>query len=307
MSAIFPRNEHTIERVVRMAPADRSSRPSHHALALAFIVLASFVVGCSGVLQNIGARWVTRQIGEELDLDEAQREATSAAVHRVLDTAPEVLGTRVDLLVATVDRAIMKGFDEKNMLIIEKQIDILLDKGVSWIIDEVAPILATLRDDQIDHGQRSLNERLDEAREELTRPAEERSRDRQGKFVDAIEEWTGSLSDAQEEALREYVAGLPDEAADRLAADEKRLADIADSLRGHPGAAAVRQVLWDAWKAHEDWGPNTRSPEGRRADGRETLFYVYGLLNAEQKDHMSEHLHDMHAKVKSFLTAASGS
>ena len=287
-----------------MVRSDRRSGTSRRVFVLIFFVWASFAVGCSGVLQNIGARWVTRQIGEELDLDEAQREATRAAVHRVLASASDVLGPRLELLIATVDRAIIKGFDEKNMLIIEKQIDILLDKGVGWIIDEVAPILATLRDDQIDHGERSLNERLDETREELSKPADERSQDRQDKFVDAIEEWSGSLSDAQEQALRTYVAALRDEAADRLAADEKRLAEIADTLREHPGPAAVRQALWDAWKNHEDWGPNTRSPEERKADGRETLFYVYRLLNAKQKDHMSEHLHDMYAQVKIFLEAA---
>ena len=290
-----------------MVRSDHTSRTSRRALVLVFLVWASFTVGCSGVLQNIGERWVTRQIGEALDLDEAQREATRAAVHRVLASASEVLGPRLELLIATVDRAIIRGFDEKNMLIIEKQIDILLDKGVAWIIDEVAPILATLRDDQIDHGERSLNERLAETREELAKPADERSEDRQDKFVEAIEEWTGSLSDAQEKALRTYVAALRDEAADRLAADEKRLADIADTLREHPGPAAVRQALWDAWKNHEDWGPNTRSPEERKTDGRETLFYVYGVLDAKQKDHMSEHLHDMYAKVKSFLEAASDS
>lgn len=287
-----------------MVRSDRRSGTSRRVFVLIFFVWASFAVGCSGVLQNIGARWVTRQIGEELDLDEAQREATRAAVHRVLASASDVLGPRIELLIATVDRAIIKGFDEKNMLIIEKQIDILLDKGVGWIIDEVAPILATLRDDQIDHGERSLDERLDETREELSKPADERSQDRQDKFVDAIEEWSGSLSDAQEQALRTYVAALRDEAADRLAADEKRLAEIADTLREHPGPAAVRQALWDAWKNHEDWGPNTRSPEERKADGRETLFYVYRLLNAKQKDHMSEHLHDMYAQVKTFLEAA---
>ena len=287
-----------------MVRSDRRSGTSRRVFVLIFFVWASFAVGCSGVLQNIGARWVTRQIGEELDLDEAQREATRAAVHRVLASASDVLGPRLELLIATVDRAIIKGFDEKNMLIIEKQIDILLDKGVGWIIDEVAPILATLRDDQIDHGERSLNERLDETREELSKPADERSQDRQDKFVDAIEEWSGSLSDAQEQALRTYVAALRDEAADRLAADEKRLAEIADTLRAHPAPAAVRQALWDAWKNHEDWGPNTRSPEERKADGRETLFYVYRLLNAKQKDHMSEHLHDMYAQVKTFLEAA---
>ncbi len=287
----------------RADPATTSRRR----LVVVSLLLASLVLGCSGLLQNIGARWVTRQIGEELDLDQDQREATRLAVHRVMTAAPRVLGPGIDLLVATVDRAIAKGFDEVNMLVIEKQVDRLLDKGVGWILDEAAPILATLRNDQIDHAERSLDERLKETREELARPPDERSADRQEKFVEAIEEWAGSLSDAQEQALRRYVAALPDEAAARLAADEKRLADIADTIRQHPGPSVVRQVLWDAWKKREDWGPNTRSPEERRAAGRETLFYVYRLLTAKQKDHMSEHLHEIYAQVKSFLGAAAGS
>ena len=290
-----------------MTRADRATGTSRRRLVLVSIVLASLVVGCAGLLQNVGARWVTRQIGEELDLDEDQREATRMAVHRVMAAAPLVLGPGIDLLVATVDRAIAKGFDEKNMLVIEKQIDRLLDKAVGWILDEAAPILATLRDEQIDNAERSLDERLKETREELAKPPDERSEDRQDKFVDAIEEWTGGLSDTQERALRRYVAVLPDEAAARLAADEKRLADIADTLRQHPGASVVRQAHWNAWKNREDWGANTRSPEERRAAGRQTLFYVYGLLNAKQKDHMSEHLHEIHAKVRSFLGAAAGS
>ena len=109
--------------------------------------------------------------------------------------------------------------DEQNMLIIERQVDLLMDKAVAWIIDEAAPILATLRDEQIDHAERQLDKRLEKTREELAKPVEERIRDRQEKFVEAIEDWTGPLSDPQKKAIRSYVAAMPDEAADGLRAD----------------------------------------------------------------------------------------
>ncbi|MGB8329426.1 MAG: DUF6279 family lipoprotein [Polyangiales bacterium] len=257
--------------------------------------------GCTGVLQSIGARWATRKISEVFHLDEAQQEATRASVERVMASAPEVLGSRVDLLVATVDRALSRGLNEKNMLIIERQIDVLLDRTASWIIDEAAPILATLRDEQIDFAQAQLELRLQATREELDKPDAERIVDRQEKFLKAIEQWTGRLSDAQVAAIRAHVAAMPDEAGAGLRADERRLADFADGLREHPGAAAIRDLLWEAWTKREDWGPNTRSADQRRADGRKTLFFVYGLLDAEQKDHMSEHLHEVHEKVSRFL------
>ncbi|MDB4278748.1 DUF6279 family lipoprotein [Deltaproteobacteria bacterium] len=268
---------------------------------LAWLILAT---GCSGVLQNIGARWVTHKISAVFDLDEAQETATRAAVDRAIASAPEVLGPRLDLLVATVDRGLSKGLNEQNMLVIERQVDILMDKAVLWIVDEAAPILATLRDEQIDHAERELDERLQETRDELNASEDERLRNRQEKFVDAIEKWSGRLSDAQETAIRAYVAAMPDEAADRLRADEQRLAEIADGLREHPGAPAIRDLLWNAWEQREDWGPGTRSAEARRADGRKTLFFVYDLLDAKQRDHMSERLHEMHGTVKRLLGTA---
>lgn len=284
----------------------RSSSWRHGSRVLVLVCggLTLAACGCTGLVQNLGARWATHKISDVFDLDEAQREATRAAVERTMASAPEVLEPRLDLLVATVDRAVCKGLDERAMMVIERQIDVMLDEVAAWIIDESAPILATLSDEQITHAQQVLDERLQETREELNAPADERLSNRQDKFIDAIEQWVGRLSPEQEQAIRAHVAAMPDEAADRLRADERRLASLSLSLRAHPGAPAVRELLWNAWKSREDWGPGTRSPQARRADGRNTLFFVYGLLDQKQKDHLSAHLHEMHQKVKRFVGIA---
>jgi len=284
---------------------DRSHR-SRRAVWLLLIGVFAFAPGCTGVLQSLGAKWVTNKISGVFDLDETQREATRAAVDRAIEEAPELLGPRLDMLVATADRSLHQGMNEQSMLVIERQVDLLMDKAVGWIIDEAAPILATLRDAQIDHAERELDEGLQETRDELNAPPAERLRTRQEKFVEAIEKWSGRLSDSQERTLRAFIAAMPDEAPDRLRADEQRLAHIAAELRKHPGAPAIRDLLWQAWKQREDWGPGTRSAEARRADGRKTLFFVYELLDTDQIDHMSERLHEMHAMVKKLLGTAEG-
>ena len=284
--------------MVRSRQPSRRSRCALVAVLLCGLLLAS---GCTGVLQNLGARWATGKIAAVFDLDEAQRMATREAVDRTIASAPEVLGPRLELLVATVDRALSKGMTEQKMLVLERQVDILMDKAVAWILDEAAPILATLSDAQIEHARRELDERLQETRDELNAPENERLESRQDKFVEAIEKWAGRLSDSQEEAIRSFVASMPDEAPDRLRADEQRLADIADRMREHPGAPAIRDLLWNAWMQREDWGPGTRSAQERRADGRKTLLYVFDLLDAKQRDHMSERLHEMHDMVKRVL------
>ena len=160
------------------------------------------------------------------------------------------------------------------------------------------------RDEQIDFVEARIETRLDEARERLAEPEEERREKRQDAFVEAVEDWSDSLTDGQEEALRKFVAGLPDEAAARLATDDLRLERMGALFRQHPGAQAIRDALWQEWKNREDWGPNARPPQARRAEGRQALLFVYDLLDAEQRDHASKHLHELHAKVKTFLGTA---
>lgn len=279
-------------------------RQPRHPVSITLSFLLLVAVGCTGLFQNVGARWVTRQIATEFNLDEVQTAATRASVERVIAAAPAALGSKVDMLVATVDAAIAKGLTEKKLLGMERQVDSLLDVIAGGIIDEAAPILATLRDEQIDFVDARLQKRLDEARERLAKPKDERLEKRQDQFVDAVEDWAGDLSGAQEDAVRQYVAGLPDESGARLAADERRIETIGALFRTHPGPHVIRDALWKEWKQREDWGPHARPPQARRAEGREALLFVYGLLDAGQKDHASRHLHELHEKVKAFLGAA---
>lgn len=268
------------------------------------LVAILLTVACSGLMQNIGARIVTRQFVDEFDLDDAQAQATRAAVDRLIAKAPGVIGPRVDLIVATTDRAIAKGLTDRDLVTIWRQVDVLLDEVAGHIIDEAAPILATLNEQQIDHSHARFEERFDEVRKKLAEPADERLEKRQDAFVDAIEEWTGDLSDVQVRALRAYATRFPDDGALQLAADEGRIGEIEKVLRQHSGTPAVRDVLWKAWNEREDWGPDARTPAERRAQSRKTLLYVYGMMDAKQKDHASQHLHELHEKLKRFLGLA---
>jgi hypothetical protein len=268
------------------------------------VILLSLIVGCTGLLQNIGARIVTRRFAAEFDLDDTQTEATRASVDRLIAKAPSVIGPRFDFIVASVDRAIAKGLTERDLIGVWRQVDQLLDEVAGHIIDEASPILATLRDEQIDHAHVRFEKRFDEVREKLAEPADERLEKRQDAFAAAIEEWTGDLSPDQEKALRAYVTRFPDDGALQLAADEAKIAEIEKVLRRHRGASPVRDVLWKSWKERGDWGPQARTLAERRAQSRKTLLYVYGLINAKQKDHVSKHLHDLHEKVNRFLGIA---
>jgi hypothetical protein len=286
-----------------MTPAPNRPRRRIRLAIAALLLFLPLSIGCSGLLQNLGAKWVTRQIASEFDMDEAQSAATRASVDRLIAAAPAALGSKVDMLVATVDTGIARGFTEESLIGMERQVDKIVDIVARAIIDEAAPILATLRDDQIDFAEARINERLDEAREEIEKPEEERLEKRQDAFVNAVEDWADDLTGSQEAALRQYIEALPDESALRLRADEQRLDRIGAVMRKHPGAGAIRDALWKEWKDREQWGLEVRTPAERRAEGRKAILYVYGMLNAEQRDHASKHLHELHERVKAFLGA----
>jgi len=287
-----------------MSPAPISERRRIRLAVVALVLLMPLLTACSGLMQNLGAKWVTRQIAVEFKLDDAQTAATRASVDRLIAAAPDALRSKVDMLVATVDAAIARGFTEKGLLGMERQVDKILDIVAGAIIDEASPILATLRDDQIDFAEVKMNERLEEAREKIDKPKEERLEKRQDAFVNAVEDWADDITDEQEALLRRYIATLPDEGALRLRADEERLERVTRLMRKHPGAEAVRDALWKEWKNREQWGLESRTPGERRAEGRQAILYVYGMLDPEQKEHASEHLHELHDKVNAFLGVA---
>ena len=202
-----------------MKPDSTSSPVRARLVLIALISVLPVALGCSGLFQNLGAKWVARQIGAEFNFDEAQNAATRASVERLIAAAPAALSSKVDMLVATADTALSKGVTEQKLRGMERQVDKVLDVVAGTIIDEISPIFATLRDDQIDFAEARINERLDEAREELQEPKEDRLEKRADSFVGAVEDWAGDISSQQERSLRQFIAKLPDEGASRLVAD----------------------------------------------------------------------------------------
>lgn len=277
-------------------------RPPRPGLILSLLLVMA--AGCTGFLQNLGARWVTRQIATEFNMDEAQTAATRASVDRLIEAAPGALASKVDMLVATVDTAIAKGLTEKKLLGMERQVDDILDIVAKAIIDEASPSWPRSGTTKSISSRHASTSGWMKPEKRSKSPRKSVSRSVRTNFVDAVEDWAGSLTDGQEAALRKYVAGLPDESAARLGADERRVERVAAISRTHPSSEVIRETLWKEWKNREDWGPEARPPAARRAEGRQALLFVYGMLDAKQKDHASKHLHELHDKITSFFGTA---
>ena len=266
-----------------------------------YMALLMLVAGCSGAMQSYGKRLVVGKVAEELHLDGTQRAMVKASVDRLFNQAPGLLGERAEDIFAAADGVLAAGFEEQELVAAGTLIETLLDDTIAAIVDELAPLLETLRDEQIDHFEVRTRDRFVEEQETIDAPPADRLRMRQDEVIERLEKWTGSLDDQQEEALRRYTADLPDDGPDKLAADEARVAAFLEVLRRHPGKDAISEALQNAWRTREDWGPDARPVAVRQAEGRSTLRYIHALLSPKQRESMREHLRGLHKRLRAFL------
>ena len=154
---------------------------------------------------------------------------------------------------------------------------------------EIAGLLDGLSPDQIAHlEQRLADENRKFAKEQVQGTVEERQQRRVKRNVERLEEWFGSLGDAQLERVRRYSERAPFSAHLRERDRKRRQAELLAILRARE--AKQRLVQWaEAW----DRG---REPAYARAV-RATLAEYYDLLldldrtlSAEQREHAAKRL-----------------
>ncbi len=258
-------------------------------------------LGCTGMLRRVAVRRVTGELDDAFSLDAAQREQARASLNLLVDEVPGLILPELSELIAELDETLDLGATEERLLSLERGWERLIDRVAGRVIGELAQLLATLSDAQIDHGAAYAREKLAEARQEQRGPAAERLEERGEKFVEAVESWSGPLSVRQAQALRAHMALQPDESAAKFRADDRRLDMIERALHAHPGAPALRAVLFSLWQGRDDLSPDGPSTIERRARGRETLLFVDAMMTSAQRAHARAHLADEYARARRLL------
>lgn len=271
-------------------------------LLAALVAMTLLLSGCSGLVQRIGTRYAVGQLDDVFDLDDAQEEMAEASIEHLLVELPPLVRRDIAGLVYAMDRELAASATDEGLLRIEARLDRLLEKVATRVIPEVAGLMATLEAAQVEHAMAWAREQMDDRREELQRPADERLKERQDALVDTFEEWTGDVSSGQERAIRRHVRSLPDEERTRLAVDERRLAEVERLLQRGAAADAVAALLSRQLRLREELGPGAPSVAERRARGRATLLFLDGLLGAEQRHHARRHLTSQYARIRRFLS-----
>ena len=111
------------------------------------------------------------------------------------------------------------------------------------IIPDLVNVLQTLSDDQITYLQKKLAKENKELEEKLSRPLAVRQKEEFGVILKQVEDWAGSLSDAQKEQLRAKYASIPANAMDWLRYREEQQAVWITLLRSKPDHQRLKDDL----------------------------------------------------------------
>jgi len=154
---------------------------------------------------------------------------------------------------------------------------------------EAAGLLDRLGPEQVAHLERRLaQDNREFAKEQINGTMEERHKRRVKRNVERLEEWFGSLSEAQVERVRHYSARAPFSAELRLADRKRRQAEFIAMLR----AREARRRL-QAWLQDWEGGREPAYVEAARATRAEYVALLLDLdrtLAAEQREHLAQRL-----------------
>lgn len=154
---------------------------------------------------------------------------------------------------------------------------------------EVAGLLDRLSPEQLAHfEQRLADENRKFAKEQVQGSVEERHQRRVKRNLDRLEEWFGTLSDAQVERVRAYSRRAPLSAELRDRDRRRRQAELVAMLRAREAKRRLAQwaQAWDAGREPAYQGAS----RAMRAEYIELLLDLDKTLSAEQRERATSRL-----------------
>ena len=154
---------------------------------------------------------------------------------------------------------------------------------------EVAALLDRLSAEQIGHLERRLAEENRKfAKEQVQGSVEQRQERRVKRNVERLEEWFGSLSDAQLERVRRYSARAPLSAELRERDRKRRQAEFVAMLRAREATRRLARWAQD-WEAGRE-PAYVEASRATHAEYVELLLDLDRTLSAEQREHAARRL-----------------
>jgi len=173
-------------------------------------------------------------------------------------------------------------------------------------VDLAVPLLADLDAAQVAHLADYLADSQDDAtRRYLDPDPQRRERERQQRFIERIEAWTGRLDDSQRQRVYGALGRMPDLSAAWLAYRARQTDTLLAMLRAGSSATALRAYLSDWWVERQDRSAEYR--QGWEHARHEFVLLLDGLgttLSEQQRARVEQRLRQLRADLAGFMPEA---
>ena len=256
-----------------------------------FVLLVVLLQGCSVTRlaynnADVFLRW---QANSYFDFQGDQSEALDQSLGAFLARHRAKALPRYARLAEEAAARMLRGITREDLEWSYDAVWAQIREALGAAASETAGLLDRLSPEQISHlEQRLAEENRKFAKEQVQGTLEERHQRRVKQNVERLEEWFGSLSDAQLERVRRYSARAPFSAELRERDRKRNQAEFVAILR-------AREARWRIVQWTQDWeaGREPAYAEASRATHAEYVDLLLDLnrtLSAEQREHGARRL-----------------
>ncbi|MET0343845.1 MAG: DUF6279 family lipoprotein [Polyangiales bacterium] len=269
-------------------------------LVVLTLLLSSLVGACASTGERLIPWYVTRRIASYLDLTSAQKKDARVVVDDTLHVLRRSeIPHWIDLL-REIRGAVHDGLDDARIARLQAKYDARLDAGVALLAPRLARLLTQLDAGQLDHFAERMREDVEAQYDELTLPPRERGPEIEKRALKVLRKEVGSLSDAQEDAVRALIRALPNERVKQHASALDHIARFRAFLAVRRSDAEIASTLSAMWDHRYDALGVGRDKTARRAEQRAWLLGVYRLLTSTQRAHVEAQITERIEMLKRF-------
>jgi ribosomal protein S16 len=272
------------------------------------IIAALIVTGSACSRTDLAYRNADRLLGyyawQTVDAGSAQRERWRPVVETTLRRHRQ---QELPLIIAYLDlagRSVTESGASRGAACLVDGARLLYQRHARLAVELAVPLLTGLDTAQISHLARHTAKRQqDAARRYLDPDPEDRKASRQKRFIERIENWTGTLNDEQRQQVRVAVERIPDLSAPWLAYRAQQTDRLLSMLESGADAQALREYLDGWWVRMDGQSPEYRQRwRSARQEFIQLMETLRTTLTEKQRTTLLNRLGDLRNDLAYFLS-----
>ena len=146
-------------------------------------------------------------------------------------------------LITTFNSQFSDGLTREELVLFFEEVAAARTRFAEASLDSASQFLASTNSKQLDHYDYEFQQTLNEDREKIKLPIEQRNEENFNELLDTLEDWFGGFSEKQQQQLRTISNEQPWNNSDWLKRREQRHEEFLEFMQGKPDEAAIRMFL----------------------------------------------------------------